>query len=108
MPGPLSLSPVKNQRDRFGTQKPSTDLGKCTYLQRGDRYGYVRRPPGLVLQEPGHLVGATVEERVPGHRVPALGGQGFSQGQIVVRSVRPATSDLKTKRPDVDVQQRQK
>lgn len=73
-----------------------TNTATGAYLQSGNRYGYVGYPSGFFLQKPSHFVSTPVEERVPGHRVPALGGQRFSQGQVVVRPVRAATSNLKS------------
>lgn len=51
-------------------------------------------PDGLIFQEPGQLVDASIEERIAGNGVTTLQWQGLTHHHVVVRSVRSTATNL--------------
>lgn len=84
---------IGKNRETFPTQQRNPSL-KGTYVNCRQDHGHDGSPDGFVLQEPGQLVDATVEEGISGHGVTALEGQRLAHDHVVVGAVRSAASDL--------------
>lgn len=65
-----------------------------TYVDKGNSHGQAHDPRGLFFEEPSQFLHATVIEGITGDGVPALGGQGLLEGEIVTGTICSAASNL--------------